>query len=56
MHRLKYGKLSNLVDLMSYTYDTFRLNLYDNIHGRPWPTAVRGKPRCRSEAIMNKCV
>ena len=29
---------------------------YDNIHGRPRPTAVRGKPRCRSEAIMNKCV
>ena len=27
MHRLKYGKLSNLVDLMSYTYDTFRLDL-----------------------------
>ena len=27
MYRLKYGKLSNLVDLMSYTYDTFRLDL-----------------------------
>ena len=29
---------------------------YDNIHGRPRPMAVHGKPRCRSEAIMNKCV